>query len=975
MPSPRLPENGPGMSTVRDLAGRIAELTRRIHREITPLLAGLQTHLVPRLPQGAPHNARDAKTRRQQVAETMAQTLAYSLFAAGWYQRDGQRSTLNGARDDLLGADPQVRQLLEFPLDNMPVKGPFRRAAEDLLRLGADCARDACPGETDGRHPPADPPVTAYEDFLRVYDPRTRSARGVYFTPEPVVAYLVRSVDHLLRTRFGCAAGLSEGSAAIFDPACGTGAFLSGVVDHVRANFINQENPDNWPEFAGRQLLPRLIGFDLLPGALMVAHLKLTRQLFGPGSRAGAAREPEFTHADFGRPHLYLANALDGAGRNRHPGWKALGRAEEASTVLVVLGNPPYSGISSNRGTWIDRLLRGTQPGEQLSPGYYEVDGQPLKEKKLWLQDDYVKFVRFGQWRIERAGAGILALVTNHAYLDNPTFRGMRQSLTQTFNDIYVLDLHGNAKKKETCPDGSPDENVFDIQQGVSIGLFVKEQTGRSEGRIHHAELWGSRQAKFKRLSQEHVGTTRFERVGPAAPFHFFVGRNETLRAEYEQGWKITDIMPAHSTGIVTARDHFVIDLDERALLDRIAEFQRPDISDAEIRRTYFAGKGSLKYPPGDTRGWKLDRAREAVRDDDRWRQRVVHCLYRPFDVRPMYYTPWMVDWPRTVLMRHMLAGDNLALITVRQVAEGRFNHVFVSDAMVDGRATLSNRGIAYVFPLYLCCSADEDRSRSSLSAARGTGEHSLSRSGARRANLNSAFVADLAERLRLRFLPDGAGDLKTTFGPQDVLHYIYALLIAPSYRDRFTECLRSDFPRVRVPGNPESFGELVRAGRELVLLHLLEHPVLDRPDVRFPGEGSNLIAAGFPRYAGPGEPDPFDPQHRRHRRGRVYINKDGGCTPRDAGLSAIGEPRGQKLAAHKTTSQNPQPKAQFFEGVKPETWGFELCGYQPVRKYLADRRRRALSLEEITRYGQLASAADHTLRLTCSLTEVGQAV
>jgi predicted helicase len=826
------------------------------------------------------------------AADEAAQSLVYGLFAAAWFHEGDKPfrpgTTVRRLLREQGGAERRAQSTGSAQVPATPLREHARAITELLARVDRSAVRADLRRARDGR----DPALHLYEDFLRVYDPKARGARGVYYTPAPVVSFVVRSADELLRGRLGLADGLASPEVCVLDPACGTGAFLCAVVEHVRAAFEQKRLAGEWSTFARGRLAAWLIGLERLPAPCAVARMALEARLVGGGARRRGD----------GLVRVYCADALGDPST-------LLRVLPRAAPVRVVLGNPPYSGISDNRAEWIDGLLHGRLPGGGPGASYYHVDGRPLRERKVWLQDDYVKFMRMGQWIIERSEAGVLAFVTNHSWVDNPTFRGMRQSLMQTFDDIRVLDLHGNAKRKEACPDGAPDENVFNIQQGVAVALFVKGRGRRGGAVVRHGELWGSRRTKFARLERADAGRMRLRRLDPVTPQYFFVPRDGKLRAEYERGWKITDIMPVFTTGIVTARDRFVIDFDEESLLERMAKFRGRRFSDAEIRRKYFAGRGSPRYPPGDSRGWKLSGARRRVRADRQWRERVVPCLYRPFDVRPLYYVPWMVDWPRAEVMRHLLAGENLALITVRQVAEGRFNHAFVTDTIADGRVTLSNKGISYVFPLYLYGQGD---------GADGAG---------RRANIAPEFISLMTRRLGRR----------KAVGAPDALYYIYATLHSPDYATRYAEFLQGDFPRIPILGDRERFRMMVRTGRTLVSLHLLRHPKLDKPAVTFPIEGSNLVAPGHPKYVAPGEPDPYDPRHRPVARGRAYINRPD---------PSLGTP------------------AQYFDGVTPETWNHQLCGYQPARHFLCARRGRALEASSVRRYGQLSCAIRHVIAL-----------
>ena len=489
----------------------------------------------------------------EQFADMYAQTIGYGLFAARCTVPAGTRFTRYLAPHQLPKTNPFLRKAFGY------IAGPDLDErvvwiVDDLAELLDRADMEAILKDFGKRTRQEDPVVHFYETFLGAYDPKMREARGVYYTPEPVVSYIVRSVDHLLKTEFGLSDGLADAQkisvktadgkeakdvhrVQILDPATGTGTFLHGVIDHIAASFEN--NRGMWSGYVSGHLLPRLFGFELLMAPYAVAHLKLGLQLAESGYGFDSDE----------RLGVYLTNTLDEAsqteGMTLFAQWvveeaNAASRVKQNAPVMVVLGNPPYSGHSANKGDWINGLLRGldTQTGKTTG-NYFEVDGKPLGERNpKWLNDDYVKFIRFAQWRIEQTGYGILAFISNHGYLDNPTFRGMRQSLMQTFDDIYLLDLHGNSKKKETAADGGKDENVFDIQQGVAIGIFVKRPGGASAATVRHADLHGLRDHKYEVLNEADVAATHWTALAPQLPTYLFVPQNMDLLPEYSKGWQ-----------------------------------------------------------------------------------------------------------------------------------------------------------------------------------------------------------------------------------------------------------------------------------------------------------------------------------------------------------------------------------------------------------------------------------------------------
>ncbi len=449
-----------------------------------------------------------------EFADMYAQTIAYGLFAARCFDKTPENFTRDEARHLIPKTNPFLRKLFDMISGTEMDDEPYAGFVDDLVQLLGRARMDQVLTDFGRRTARQDPVVHFYETFLAAYDPALRKARGVYYTPEPVVSYIVRSVDHLLKTRFDCPGGLSDTQGTTYskkdetghgfttptprvlllDPACGTGTFLYAVVDHIRSQFMREGNAGLWSGYVKNHLLPRLFGFELLMAPYSVAHFKLGMALAGLDLPEAQRKEWAYDFATDERLGIFLTNTLEEAAKRSETLFGPL-RAitEEADAaalvkrqlpIMIVMGNPPYAGHSANAsvreakrinkfGKWVTRKEETFIGG--LLKDYYKVDGKPLGEKNpKWLQDDYVKFLRFGQWRIEQTGSGILAFITNHGYLDNPTFRGMRQSLMATFDDIYLLDLHGNSKKKEKAPDGGPDKNVFDIQQGVAIALMVK---------------------------------------------------------------------------------------------------------------------------------------------------------------------------------------------------------------------------------------------------------------------------------------------------------------------------------------------------------------------------------------------------------------------------------------------------------------------------------------------------------------------
>ncbi|MHB8562965.1 MAG: type ISP restriction/modification enzyme [Acidiferrobacteraceae bacterium] len=910
-------ENIPVVSSPKELAVRMAALARLIRSIIGKTFAEEGEH-------GALHEQMEGFRKvllhdltAEEFGDMYAQTICYGLFAARCNSTE-KHFTRTHAAYDLPKTNPFLRKLFAH------VAGPelderIVWAVDNLAELLNRANIAAILQDFGHATRQEDPVVHFYETFLGAYDQTMREARGVYYTPEPVVSYLVRSVDAILKKDFKLRDGLADASKVkltrpkkvgkgtetiethkvqILDPATGTGTFLYSVIGHIYQTFAS--NKGLWPGYVRDNLLPRLYGFELLMAPYAVAHMKLGLLL----------RDTGYDFSTDERLRVFLTNTLEEAhemtGLPLFTQWLAeeansANQVKKEAPVMVVLGNPPYSGHSANTGAWIAGLLRGSDSTTgQKTGNYFEMDGAPLGERNpKWLNDDYVKFIRFAQWRIEQTGYGVLAFVTNHGYLDNPTFRGMRQSLMQSFNDIYLLDLHGNSKKKEKAPDGSKDENVFDIQQGVAIGIFVKRgKTQNKPAQVYHADLYGTRERKYAMLGDNDILSSPWKQLQPRVPFYLFVPQDETVRAEYEQGWKITDIIPVNVLGFQSHRDDFAIDFEEEHLYQRIAAMRHTDLDDAE-----FAQRYDLK----DNRDWKLNLARRKIREDAHWEGNIIPCAYRPFDTRWAYFSEVAMDYPRRELKENVADKENLCLNVVRQTKSEHWQHAVMTDKPAPAVFVEIKDG-STVFPLYLYTSAKTDLFDDNAA-------------GVRRPNLAPEFIKEFATHLHLDFVPDGCGDLRKTFGPEDVFHYAYAVFYSPAYRSRYAEFLKIDFPHLPLTSDVALFRALCPLGKELVALHLMQQ--LPELTTRYPEAGDNQVEAVH--YAEPADDVP----------GRVWINQQ-----------------------------------QYFDNVAPEVWGYHIGGYQVCQKWLKDRKGRQLSYDDLTHYQGIVAALARTIELQADIDE-----
>jgi hypothetical protein len=730
---------------------------------------------------------------QDEFADMYAQTITYGLFAAS--------TRCNGVFSRRLAFDniPRtigiLRDVFRFVFLEEP--GPeLDWIVEDIADALAVADIKEVLHKYYVEHRGSDPIVHFYETFLAEYNPQERERRGVYYTPQEVVSYIVRSLDIILNEYFHKADGFATDSVTVLDPAAGTLTFLAEAAKAAVTEFSAAYGTAGVSELIHKHILKNYYAFELMMAPYAIAHLKIGFLLEELGYKLG---EDE-------RFKLYLTNTLDmkELEESNLPGTSSLsaeshaaGAVKKETPILVILGNPPYSGHSANKGPWISKEIKE----------YYKVDGKDLGEKNpKWLQDDYVKFIRFAQWKIDQAGEGALGFITNHSYLDNPTFRGMRQSLMTTFDHIYILDLHGNSKKREKCPDGSKDENVFDIQQGVAIILAIKKN-GLTK-KVCHADCWGLREIKYEWLSRHHVKYTNWERLTPKSEFYFFIPRDEKLLAGYEKYPKITDIFPINSVGVVTSRDKFAISSDKEELKRRIRMFRNEDIPDSMIKQTF-----DLK----DKKGWTVKNARSKVIAEENWEKQIMPILYRPFDQQWIFYNDAVIERTRKEVMRNML-HENLALCIGRAGhvvgAEKPWNVVFCAECIED--LNLFYRGGNVNFPLYLY--PDEDLYN----------------------NSNRKYEREVNIDLKV------FDTLKKTYGkqpkPEEILYYVYSVLYSNAYRKNYAEFLKSDFPRIPFCTDYTLFKRLAKLGGELIDLHLMKSKNLDRPVARFEGKGDNLV-------------------------------------------------------------------------------------------------------------------------------------
>lgn len=857
-------------------------------------------------------------------ADMYAQTICYGLLAKQIERARNGLDTTNLTADDAALTQGVMQPFLKDLMEAFLAVGG-RKSRIDFNELGVNevvellqaADMSAVLLDFGNRNPHEDPVLHFYEYFLRDYDSIMREQRGVYYTPLPVVRFIVRSAHEILQKEFGLPDGLAdtttwgeivdryaelsvpEGVSSdapfvqILDPATGTGTFLVEAIDQIEAHLKDKwrkqglkesEVLSQWNDYVPLHLLPRINGFELMMAPYAIAHIKLGMKLHESGYKPKSDATT--------RVRVFLTNTLDrpaGFDSQTKMDFVAVSLAEEAAgadavksktPVTVILGNPPYSLLSSN-----------LEPEHrELVEKYKFIDDVRIREKNALqfeknLNDDYVKFFACCQNLIRFSNCGILGLVSNHSYLDNPTLRGMRHNLTKTFEEICVVDLHGNATKNETPPPGYVDANVFNIRQGVAIVLASKLPE-RTSTNCYFTEIWGSREDKNSRLVRSSYSMLSLKKLELEPDNFYFIPKRSD--ASYDAWPKLTDAFPIHGAGWISARDNLVVDLDRDTLASRIASFQRAVGPKADVLQ---------EFGISDKKGWSYEKAKAALSKID-ISPAIVECFYRPFDIRSIFFDSslvWGCSWPT---MRHVYKRENLCLLSTR-ITKDKWQ-VLVCDRAASHKA-MSAYDSNIVFPLY----AYED--------VVGTTQKS--------ANLSPDFFEMFVRSI---------GQERST--PGAIFNFVYATMNSPSYARLYADDLKSDFPRLPLPGSSQLFDDITALGKELVSLHLLDagHVVeLASPATRFISSGEPRVEPGYPDY----------------ENGKVMINAT--C---------------------------------WFEDVAPEVWKFHIGGYQVCEKWLKDRAGkggknpapgRVLSADDILHYRRITVALRETIRLMAEIDQV----
>jgi predicted helicase len=860
-------------------------------------------------------------------ADMYAQTIAYGLFTAkiGHAQNPGQfafnRTTASIYISDRI---PFLKGLFDLVLGTDSVS-KIHKSIENLIDLFNTIDMTNILENFGQETRTEDPVIHFYETFLAAYESSLRKSRGVYYTPEPVVNFIVRSVDNILDKVFDLEYGLGNRKVTILDPATGTGTFLYAVIKQIRDN-VAKFDIRQWNNFLrGARLLNRLFGFELLMTPYTIAHLKLGLLLGDLGYK--------FVPEE--RLKVYLTNALEAGIKEGDliPGITQIiaeessqaGKVKTEIPVMVVLGNPPYSVSSQNAskrkrvlnqderyladveytGSAWNRISKTGKAGKTITElthigellELYKGRVRLEKEKNIQpLDDDYIKFIRFAQYQIQKTpkGYGIIGFITNHSYLNGLIHRGMREELLKYFDTLYIMDLHGNSLLKETTPEGNVDQNVFDIQQGVAILIAVREKSEpdyfstayksrdgvKEMAKVLYYDVWGRREDKYKFLESASLDNINWIEVKTTEPNYFFAPKNLDYEDEYNKELSINDIFPVYAAGVKTRRDNVCVDYDRETLLNRFCDISI-NTNLEELKE---------KYNIKDTEYWNLEKAKLDIKQDE-IESKLLLYAYRPFDNRWVYYNHKIIERgdSRKELMGHLLKGNNIALLSCRQQVEPGFYHIFCSEILTEHcTVSLKSREATYVFPLYTYPNTENDQTNLFIE---------------RTPNLSPTFLKTIKEKL---------GKIPT---PEKIFYYAYAIFHSPTYRTRYAEFLKIDFPRLPLTSNQKLFHELAIKGEELVNLHLMKSDKLNNLITTYQTIGDNQVTEVT-----------YNSELQR-----VYINKQ-----------------------------------SYFTDIPPHIWEFKIGGYQVLDKWLKDRKNanRKLSVEEINHYQKIVIALTDTLRL-----------
>jgi type I restriction-modification system DNA methylase subunit len=815
------------IKTAQELAQLLAKAARQIERVIPKvykdeerrypdskgeagylhkLLKSFQRELLPSL------RLASESEKEYSFADIYAQTIAYALFTARVFghirdEKDGnQKETLfdrQSAWQQLPKTNPFLRQLFQDVSERQPedLGDELISAIAEIFAVLRAAKMGVILQDFREKLNREDIVIRFYEDFLTAYKREMRECRGVYYTPKPVVSYMVRSVDTLLKEKFNKPLGIADPEVMILDPACGTGTFLLSIVQFIYGQFQEEPNAlvegledQSWSGYVQKRLLPRIFGFELLMAPYAIAHLKLglflqeTGYEFDSDQRLGVYLTNTLEQISPEKPEIPFEEFIAAEG-------EAALNVKRNQPIMLIIGNPPYSN-STFEGEWIMELMNDYKEG--------------LNEKKSDLNREEWKFFRFAQEKIKNVNRGIVSFVVNNTFVDAVTHWSLRRSLTSTFNEISIADLHGSVKKQERCPDGSKDEGVFDIQQGVAITLFVRDSDKPQPCLLKHTDLWGLRQAKYSYLDNHDVASTTWKEIQPSPPHYFLTNRSLDNFDELRDAWSIAEIFEVFGSGVKTDRDALFLDFDHSKLETKMKTFYSDRCFDPDFIEAYRIENSSSYNLLQKRKDTQLDLLN------------IKSILYRPFDSRFIYYARGLTSRPAWEVMQHMV-NPNLALIAKRQARENLpYTWFSVTDSLViDGSFAIDNKGRERMFPLYLYPEQNEL-------------QKGLLNEG-RRTNFSKEFLIAISSKLG--YLPE----------PEDIFYYMYSIFHSSKYRTRYSELLKIDYPRVPLTGDAQLFSRLSVYGKKLVFLHLMKSVQLSNPIVQFSGNSNSIVDT--PKY------------------------------------------------------------------------------------------------------------------------------
>lgn len=934
------------ITTSKSLAEHMAILATKIRKRVNTILKlesenGPVRKLHKAFQETLIHDLTD-----DDFSDMYAQTITYGLFSA----RCSRESDFiaENLTDMIPVTNPFLKELLGtfLAIGGRKDKIDFDELGiNDVVQMLRDANMEAVKRDFDDKNPEHDPVIHFYELFLKQYDAKKKMQRGVFYTPKPVVSFIVRSIHETLQKDFGLEYGLADTATwgdmiqrnssltlptikakkpnspdwvdvpidpnmpfvQILDPACGTGTFLVEVIDIIdktmkakwrKEGQMEFDIPHLWNEYVADNLLPRLYGFELMMAPYAIAHMKIGLKLFATGYRFQSSQ----------RSRIYMTNSLEPPRDfSDRLAFDAPALAHEAQAVnavkrcqrfTVVLGNPPYSKSSRNQNPWIETIMEG-----------YKHTVRANETQIQALSDDYSKFLRLAHYVLEESQVGLFGFITNNGFLDGPLFRDMRESMLLFFNAIRIMNLHGDSRKKLSPPSGKSDENVFDIQQGVAISLMSKNQQAPSRNKINYRDIWGTRQERYKILYDDQPLNNKSVQLEPKPIYYLFIPVSIETESEFQNGWHLYNVFGtgnneadnhiAYGAGFVTQQDKFAIGFSESEIVRNIDIFLDSKISDEELWS---------KFKFCSTNQWDFKRAKDELKKIDT-ANLVRRCLYRPFDFR---YT--VFDRNVCTITRKRITSqfdnDNIALLTTRRVTRLPFNNIFIADHHAEYKVASHDRN-TIVFPLWIYSNDEGDATQIF------NNEPEL--------NFNKKFLTKLADKLNLPQEP--MNGCPNGFSPEDIFGYIYAVFHSPTYRQRYAEFLKIDFPRVPITSDIDMFRKLVKLGDDLMALHLMESDKLEKSITTFPVEGDNAVT----KVGETGK----QLAEVKDGKGKLYVNKQ-----------------------------------QYFDKLPEEVWNFHIGGYQVCHKWLKDRNGRKLTTEDITHYHKIVVALAETIKCMAQIDE-----